>query len=139
MTVDRHVDPTTLPPLWAEDLLRAFLRERDRESVTGDLLEEYRETIVPALGSGADAWYIRQVAGFVWRASAPWALLFAGASLARTAYDWRVPTTDFALRSAASTWTGVATLFAAAAWTAWRSRSVLSGVVTPWWPVRSRR
>jgi hypothetical protein len=126
-TFDR---PIALPPEWAEALLRVFLSEHDRESVTGDLLEEYRETIVPSLGARANRWYVRQVAGFVWRANATWALLFAGAFLARTAYDWRVPTTDFAWRSTVSTWTGMATLFAAAASAAWRSRSVSSGVVT---------
>lgn len=42
--------PITLPPKWAEELLRAVLSEKDRETVTGDPLEEYRESIVPSLG-----------------------------------------------------------------------------------------
>ena len=128
MTVD---PPIALPAEWAESLLRTFLAAGDRESISGDLLEEYRESIVPALGvGGADRWYLRQVAWYVLKATWLWAALFAGASLARTAYDWRVPTTDFALRSAVSTWTGVATLFVAAMWAAWRSRSAYSGVMT---------
>ena len=60
MTIDR---PTTLPPQWAESLLRLILRPDDRDSVSGDLLEEYRESIVPALGATANRWYIRQVRG----------------------------------------------------------------------------
>ena len=57
------------PPRWAEALLRLLLRPRDRESVSGDLLEEYREAIVPAGGVNGNIWYVRQVAGFLLRAS----------------------------------------------------------------------
>jgi hypothetical protein len=124
------IDCSPMPPRWAESLLRLMLPARDCEAVSGDLLEEYRASIVPALGGRADLWYVRQVAGFVWRTNALWALLFAAAFLARTAYDWRVPATDFATRSTVSTWFGVTTLFAAAAWASWRSHSVASGVLT---------
>ena len=68
------------PPRWAEAILRLLLKPEDRESVSGDLLEEYRETIVPALGSAADRWYVRQVASFLFRASWTW-----GAILGRPA------------------------------------------------------
>ena len=34
-------EPT--PPRWAEALLRSLVRPSDRESISGDLLEEYRE------------------------------------------------------------------------------------------------
>ena len=44
---------TTLPPRWAESLLRMLLPPANRDSVSGDLLEEYRESIVPALGGKA--------------------------------------------------------------------------------------
>ena len=54
------------PPAWAEAGMRALLEPRSRDTVTGDLLEEYRETIVPARsGFGARIWYIRQVVSFV--------------------------------------------------------------------------
>ncbi len=50
-------------------LLRSLLINRNRDTISGDLLEEYREIAVPTLGaSGARWWYRRQVAGFVWRA-----------------------------------------------------------------------
>jgi hypothetical protein len=42
MTMDR---PTTRPPQWAERLLRLLLKPEDRDSVSGDLLEEYRDSI----------------------------------------------------------------------------------------------
>jgi len=121
---------TTRPPEWAEALLWWCLKSTDREDVSGDLLEKYRASIVPSRGeAAADAWYVAQVAGFVWRATWLWALLFSALSIARTAYDWRVPTTDFATRSAVSTWSGVAVLFIAAMWTGWRSRSFTAGVL----------
>lgn len=57
------------PPRLAERLLRLLLVDRDRDTISGDLLEEYREVAVPTRGvSGARWWYRRQVAGLVWRA-----------------------------------------------------------------------
>jgi hypothetical protein len=54
------------PPAWAEAVLRALLAPRNREAVSGDLLEEYREVALPARGGfRARLWYIRQVASFV--------------------------------------------------------------------------
>ncbi len=117
------------PPAWADALLRLLLTPADRESVSGDLLEEYREAIVPARGlRAADRWYILQAGGFLWRATWIWALLFSGAFLARTAYDWLVPTTDFLRRSEVSTAFGVAMLFSTACWAAWRSGSPVAGI-----------
>lgn len=50
------------PPRWAEALLRSLVRPSDRESISGDLLEEYRVARRPSLGAlGADAWYIKHV------------------------------------------------------------------------------
>jgi hypothetical protein len=60
----------------------------------------------------------------VWRATWFWAVVFSGAFLARTLHDRRVPITRFAVRAAVSTWCGVSTLFLAAFWGAWRSRSL---------------
>jgi hypothetical protein len=123
---------TTLvsPPVWAESVLRLFLKTGDRESVSGDLLEEYRETIAPTRDrAGADRWYIGQVAGFVLRATGPWAVLFSGASVARQAVDFLVPTRDFVLRSELTTFTAVSLLAGAAFWAAWRSGSFVAGIV----------
>ncbi len=54
------------PPRWMERLLKFLLPERDRESVTGDLHEEYCEEIAPRLGGlQARFWYMRQVLSFV--------------------------------------------------------------------------
>jgi hypothetical protein len=54
------------PPRWAEAVLRDSLPARDRETVTGDLLEEYREFIVPQRGLlSAHLWYLWQTASLV--------------------------------------------------------------------------
>ena len=101
------------PPRWAEWLLRLTLKRGDRESVSGDLLEEYRDTVVPAPGqSAADVWYLRQVAGFLWRATWVWAVLFSGAFVIRQAVDFFIPTHEFYVRSLWTTYTAIALLAA---------------------------
>jgi hypothetical protein len=120
---------TSSPPEWAEALLWLSLNAADRENVSGDLLEEYRAAIVPTRGkTAADRWYVRQVSGFVWRTTCLWALVFSAAFLARTAYDWLVPTTDFHLRAQLSTDLGVAMLLVIGFWAGWRARSFAAGV-----------
>lgn len=118
------------PPRWAEVLLQLVLTSADRDCVSGDLLEQYRDEIVPARGQSAAArWYVRQVCGYLWRAAWPWAAVFAAGFLARTVYDWRVPTTDFLERSRLTTAFGATTLVGAAFWGSRRSRSVLAGLL----------
>ena len=57
------------PPELAELILRGLLPLEMRETVSGDLLEEYRESRVPATGEFlADLWYWRQVGGMWLRA-----------------------------------------------------------------------
>ena len=63
------------PPRWAEWLLRSLLRPGDREAISGDLLEEYREVRRPALGAlRADAWYVGHVLSVFWRLLWPFAI-----------------------------------------------------------------
>ena len=116
------------PPRWAESMLLLLLEPKHRESVSGDLLEEYREVIQPARGSRtADLWYARQVAGFLWRQSGVWALLFSAAFIVRTAYDWLDPVDNFRARATVSTAIGVGVLVAVAFVAGWRARSIFSG------------
>ena len=57
------------PPVLAEWILGGLLPPGMRETVSGDLLEEYRESRVPAVGEfGADLWYWREVGGMWLRA-----------------------------------------------------------------------
>jgi hypothetical protein len=116
------------PPRWAEIALRLLLTPEDGETVSGDLLEHYREHVRPTRGwLRADLWYLRQVAGFAWRTNGLWAVLWGAAFLVRTAFDWLLPTTDFQLRSTISTILSFAILISAGSWAAWRTRSVAAG------------
>jgi hypothetical protein len=54
------------PPRWLEAVLLRCLPARDRETISGDLLEEYREVQVPRLGPlRANLWYMRQLISFL--------------------------------------------------------------------------
>jgi hypothetical protein len=59
-----------------------------------------------------------------------WGALFGGAFLARTAFDWFVPTQDFSVRSAISTYVGIGLLLFTGFWSAWRSGSLASGTMS---------
>ena len=53
------------PPHLLEWALLRFLAARDRETISGDLLEEYREELLPRRGAlRANYWYLRQMMGF---------------------------------------------------------------------------
>jgi hypothetical protein len=96
--------------------------------VSGDLLEQYRDSIYPARGRrGADAWYCAQVLGFVLRDIRLWAALFAAAFAARTTLDWLAPTTDFHFRSEVSTALAVVIVLASGFSVSWRSGSFVAG------------
>lgn len=70
------------PPRWLERLLTLCLSPRDRETISGDLLEEYREEQVPQLGSlRANVWYLRQSISFLSARS-------CGGPLMRAALTW---------------------------------------------------
>jgi hypothetical protein len=118
------------PPQWAETILRAVLKRTDADTVSGDLLEEYRDTVYPARGrDAADRWSVVQVAGFALRSFGVWGVLFGAAFVARDAVDWLVPTNDFAVRSAVSTYLGISILLLTGFWAAWRSGSFASGTL----------
>jgi hypothetical protein len=117
------------PPRWAESLLRLLLKPEDRESVSGDLLEEYRETIVPTLGPAADRWYVRQVASFVLRASWIWGGILGAALVIRYLLDTLAPPTDYFLRATILTYTIMAACLLTGFSTAWRGRSMRAGML----------
>jgi hypothetical protein len=105
------------------------LPARDRETVSGDLLEEYRETIRPTRSPlAADAWYVGQVMIFGWRI-ALWAVLLAAILVGRTALDWFAPVADFAQRAESTTLFVASMLLVAGASSSLRTQSAWSGVV----------
>lgn len=102
------------PPQWADFLLRASLAPRDVETVSGDLLEEYRLQVLPMRQKlAADVWYVNQAVCYAWRRVAVFAVMFALAFLARTALDWRMPVTDFHVRSTVTTFASMGILLLA--------------------------
>lgn len=118
------------PPQWAEALLRLLLKPEHRESVSGDLLEEYRDTIFPALGSAADRWYFWQVGSFLLRASWAWGAIVGAALVIRYLFDTLVPVTDYKMRAATLTYTIMTVCLLAGFSAAWRTRSMRAGVMT---------
>ena len=117
---------TVNPPTWAEAALMAVLKPEDRETVSGDLLEEYRESIhAGANRNDADWRYVREVVGFVWRATWMWGVLLALLTIGRDALDWFAPPASFYTRSAVSTYAHAAIFLAIGVSTAWRGRSIV--------------
>jgi glucose-6-phosphate-specific signal transduction histidine kinase len=65
------------------------VRPSDRESISGDLLEEYRAARRPTLGAArANAWYVKHVVSVLWHLIRPYALVLAaqGVLLAVTVF-----------------------------------------------------
>ncbi len=126
MTIEQ---PISSPPRWAESLLLLLLEPKDRESFSGDLLEEYRETVVPVRGRGANRWYTGQVAWFLWRASWMWGAAIGSALIVRYLFDTLAPVTSFVERSAILTQALVTVFGAAAFWNTWRTDHIRTGML----------
>ena len=113
------------PPRWAEAVLRVLLATDQAETVSGDLLEAYRDSVLPSRGrAGADRWFVRQVAGFAWRVTWIWAFLLAMLTVGRDALDWFVPPADFQVRSIITTYAAMAIFVACGGLAAYRTRSL---------------
>lgn len=121
---------TANPPRWAEYLLQLFLKPADFESVSGDLLEQYRDSIHPTRGERrADFWYAKTVFSFVSPGAYLFVTLFSAQFLTRTILDWFLPTQDFHTRSTVTTDLSAGILLAAGFWAAWRLGSFGAGAV----------
>jgi hypothetical protein len=116
------------PPSWAQSLIALFVPARGRDGVLGDLLEEYHETQLPARGvRRANLWYVRQVFGFAWRWSLPWGLLVSAVFVARDSIDLSMPTADFHMRAAVTSYVSIFVFALGGFSAAWRSHRALSG------------
>jgi hypothetical protein len=118
------------PPRWAAALLPLLLRADEAETVTGDLIEEYRDTVYPSSGRWrADAWFVRQVAGFAWRAAWVWGLLIAVFISGRFILDTFAPPASYYARSAFTTWSSILLYLFAGFWAARRTGRGRTGVL----------
>lgn len=130
MAVERIRVTNVQPPAWAESLLMAVVPCDRRESVSGDLLEGFRENAASLVElRSARWWYVREVASFVWRSVAVWTALVVGLFVTRTVLDAFVPTRDFQVRAAATTFAAVTLWFSIGFLPAWRTGLVRSSVV----------
>jgi hypothetical protein len=92
------------PPAWAQHVIALVVPASRRESVLGDLLEEYREAQVPEVGeSSARAWYWRQALAFLWHASLNPGVALGGNLHGRTLLDALSPVADSAPRALITT------------------------------------
>jgi hypothetical protein len=87
------------PPRWADAMLRALVRPADRESISGDLLEEYRAAKRPSLGAvRANIWYLGHVLSVLWYLIRPCALIVMGLNVLRVlltvSRDWFASVAD---------------------------------------------
>jgi hypothetical protein len=118
------------PPSWAQALLPWLVRADRADNIDGDLLEEYRETMLPERGQRrADAWYVRQVAGFLWRLSWAFGVLVALQVLTRMVADVIVPPDSYQLRAILSTWGAIYAYVIAGAYAGWRTHRARTGAV----------
>jgi hypothetical protein len=118
------------PPRWVAALLPLLMRPDEAETVAGDLIEEYRDTVYPAVGRWrADLWLARQVAGFVWCVPLVWGLLAALFIAGRFIADTFAPPASYAARSFFTTWSSILLYLIAGAWAARRTGRVGSGTL----------
>jgi hypothetical protein len=117
------------PPEWCEFVLWLFLKPQDRDSVTGDLLEEYREMIRAGRDrAAADRWYLRQMAGFLWRSTWAWAATIAALGLGRGTLDALVPPRSFYTPSVVTDGLLIAVFLVIGFRAAWRGRPLAGSV-----------
>jgi hypothetical protein len=88
------------PPRRALTLISLLVARDRRDSIIGDLLEEYHDTQSRERGvAAADRWFMRQALGFLWTAAALPGALLATLLTLRTLLDATVPIPDLANRA----------------------------------------
>jgi len=122
------------PPKLAQSLLHLLLPVETRESVVGDVLEEYRDSRVPSVGPfRANLWYWKQVFGFWLRAYGAFVVPVFGLFVLRDVLSvFRspsgVPYFDVEFLFAVVTLSPCVFLLAAA-YGSWRTRRCTGGIV----------
>ena len=118
------------PPRWAQLLLPWFVRADHADNIDGDLLEEYREAMLPQRGRRrADVWYVRQIATFLWRLSWMFAVVVALQVLTRMIADTVAPPQSYGVRASLSTWGAISAYLVAGAYAGWHTRRAVTGAI----------
>lgn len=102
----------------------------DNSPIIGDLVEEYREVVLPERGRvRATLWFVRQLASLVpawtWGGT-----LLGAACVGRNALDEFAPPADFHVRSTVTTFLLIGIVLGTTAWASWQSGSVAGGART---------
>jgi hypothetical protein len=119
------------PPEWAQEVLLFLVREDRAENIAGDLLEEYRDVVLPARGRReATRWYVRQVAGFLWRLSRVFGVLVALQWIGNGVANAIVSPDNHQLRSALMPFAPVWVYLIASAYGGWRTQRMVGGALT---------
>jgi hypothetical protein len=100
-------DQLFAPPVWAEALVRLLASARDRDTIAGDLHEEYAERAAGRGTPAADWWYAGQVLGFVRRAALLPGLALGLNLCRRMLIDLVTPLDDLAARAATTTYLAI--------------------------------
>jgi hypothetical protein len=132
--IDPPLPDFNAPPSWAQGLLTWLVPLSSAESIPGDLLEEYREAVLPSRGPWrANLWYIRQVVGFLCRLTWMFVVFNAAAVILRTIVDTFAPPglapDSYQLRSSASTYSAVATFLLAGSYAGYRMGRACAGAL----------
>jgi hypothetical protein len=98
--------PST-PPAWAEALVALLTPARGRDTIVGDLLEEYSEQSAHRGTVAADWWYARQVLGFIRQAALVPGLALAMNLTGRMLIDIVAPRDNVASRAAMTTYVAI--------------------------------
>jgi len=118
------------PPRWAAALLESLLPYGEAETIVGDLIEEYRDAVLPARGQlQANIWFVRQVAGFAWRAPVAGGLVVAAFIAGRFVLDTFAPPASYAQRSFFTTWSSILLYLLAGFWGARRTGRARAGML----------
>lgn len=100
-------EPSSTPPDWAEALVTLLTPARDRDTIAGDLHEEYADRAAGRGQSSANWWYARQVLGFVRQAALLPGLALGLSLCGRMLIDVVAPLDDLASRAATTTYLGM--------------------------------
>jgi len=119
------------PPRWAELIIGLMVPREQKADVLGDLLEEYRDSKIPVLGTrGANRWYVRQAIDAAWRLTAVFCLFTLAVHVWREAIDELVYTDSYFLRSYILSYSMMGAYFSAGAWAGWKVRRIPAGILS---------
>jgi hypothetical protein len=123
------------PPAALQWLLECLLPIESDQSVSGDLIELYRDQVDRAHAEApANRWYAGQVAQLLWRWTGLFVVLVAAAHVIRTAFDTFSPVVPgphaWQFRSALTTWSAIVIYLTAGLYGGARTGKTSAGMVT---------